>query len=103
VIPCGDMHQSFTEALVKWFFDKFPMFADSFRLISIHCVARGLGSSFLNKCPASRGGSLREHDLLVTHLTCIWRPRYRGDSHRNFSAIFWHQKTKVAAGPWNLN
>ena len=24
VIPCGDMHQSFTDALVKWFFDNFP-------------------------------------------------------------------------------
>jgi len=24
------------------------MFADSFRLVSIHCVARGLGASFLN-------------------------------------------------------
>jgi len=29
VIPCGDMHQSFTGALVKWFFDKFLIFADS--------------------------------------------------------------------------
>ena len=27
VIPCGDMHQSFTDALVKWFFDIFRMFA----------------------------------------------------------------------------
>ena len=24
----------------KWFFDNFPMFADSFRLVSIHCVAQ---------------------------------------------------------------
>jgi len=40
VIPCGDMHQSFSDVLVKWFFDNFPMFADSFRLVSIHCVAR---------------------------------------------------------------
>jgi len=30
VIPWGDMHQSFTDALVKWFFDNFPVFADSF-------------------------------------------------------------------------
>jgi len=27
-----------TDALVKWFFDDFPMFADSFSLLSIHCV-----------------------------------------------------------------
>ena len=32
--PCGDMHQSFTDALVKWFFDNFPMFADSFDVVS---------------------------------------------------------------------
>ena len=30
VIQCGDMHQSFTDALVKWSFDNFPVFADSF-------------------------------------------------------------------------
>ena len=30
MIPCGDMHQSFTDALVKWFFDNFSMFADSY-------------------------------------------------------------------------
>jgi len=65
VIPCGDMHQSFTDTLVKWFFDNFPMFADSFSFLSIHCVARGLRASFLYKCPASRGRSLRQHDLLV--------------------------------------
>jgi len=60
------MHQPFTGALVKWFFDdNFPMFADSFSVLSIHCVARGLGASFLYKCPASRGGSLRQHGLLV--------------------------------------
>ena len=40
VIPCGDMHQSFTDKLVKWFFDNFPMFADSFTLPSIHFVVR---------------------------------------------------------------
>jgi len=49
--------QSFTDALVKWFFDNFPMLvadADSFRAVSIHCVVRGLGASILYKCPASR-------------------------------------------------
>jgi len=45
------------------------MFADSFNVLSIHCVARGLGASFLYKCPASRGGSLRQHGLLVFPLT----------------------------------
>ena len=58
MIPCGDMHQSFTDTLVKSFFDNFPMFADSFCVLSIHCITRGLGASFLFKCPASRGGSL---------------------------------------------
>jgi len=66
MIPHGDMHQFFADALVKWFFDNFPMFADSFDVVSIHCVARGLGASFLyHKCPASRGGFLRQHGLLV--------------------------------------
>jgi len=41
------------------------MFADSFRLVSIHCLARGLGAASLYKCPASRDRSLRQHDLLV--------------------------------------
>ena len=25
MIPGGDMHQSYTDTLVKWFFDNFPM------------------------------------------------------------------------------
>jgi len=41
------------------------MFADSFSGLSIHCVARKLDASFLYKCPASRGGSMRQHGLLV--------------------------------------
>ena len=41
------------------------MFADSVRVVSIHCVARGLGASFLYKCPASSGSSLRQHGFLV--------------------------------------
>jgi len=50
----GDMHHFFTDALVKWFFYNFPMFADSFSVLSIHCVARGLDATFLYKCSASR-------------------------------------------------
>jgi len=34
---------------MQWFFDNFPMFADSFRLVSIHCGARRLGACFLLK------------------------------------------------------
>ena len=45
VITCGDMHQSFTGTLSKWFFDNFCMLADSFSVLSVHCVARGLGES----------------------------------------------------------
>jgi len=41
-IPCGNMHQSFTGTLVKCFFNNFPMFTDSFSILSIHCVAWGL-------------------------------------------------------------
>jgi len=41
VIPCGSMHWC---APVKWFFDNFHMFADSFSVLSIHAVARGLGA-----------------------------------------------------------
>jgi len=66
---CGDMHQSFTGALVKWFFDNFPMCADSVTVLSVHCVAQALGASFLCKCPSSRGDFLRQHGLLV----CISR------------------------------
>jgi len=62
VIPCGDMHQSFTDALVRWFCDNFLMIADRFSVLSIRYVA-----SFLYKCPASRGGSLRlQHGPLVS-------------------------------------
>jgi len=46
VIPCGDMHQPFTDTLLKWFFDNFPIFADNFSVLSIHWVARRLGASF---------------------------------------------------------
>jgi len=63
VISCGDTHQSFTDALSKWFFGNFPMFADIYGVVSIHCVARALGASFLYKCPASRGSSVEEHSL----------------------------------------
>jgi len=46
VISCRDMHQSFTGALVKSFFNNVPMFVDSFSVLSIHLVARELGASF---------------------------------------------------------
>jgi len=38
VTSCGDMHQFFTDTLVSWFIDNFPMFADGFSVLSIHCV-----------------------------------------------------------------
>jgi len=55
----------------KVVFRQLPMFVDSFSVLSIHCVARGLGTSFLYKCLTSRGGSLRQHDLLVAQLTAV--------------------------------
>jgi len=53
MITCGDMHQSFTDTLVKWFVDNFaiPMCADSFSVLPIHRDARGLVASFMHKCP----------------------------------------------------
>jgi len=74
------MHQSFAYALVKWFFDNSPVFADSFSVASIHqrffsirCVARGLGVSFMYSCSASRDNFLRQHGLLVSTLFVGWR------------------------------
>jgi len=64
VIPCGDMHQSFTGTLESSFSTTSHVYG-VFSVLSIHSVARGLGASFLYKCPASRGGSLRKHGLLV--------------------------------------
>jgi len=38
MIPCSNMHQSVTDALVRWFFNNFPMFADGFSVFySVHC------------------------------------------------------------------
>jgi len=70
VTQCGDknMHQSFTDTLEKSFFDNFPMFSDSFNVLSIHCVTSGSGASFLYKCQTLRGSSLRQHGLLVSFL-----------------------------------
>ena len=59
------MCQSFSGTLRKWFLDNFPMFADSFSVVSIHCVAQGLGANFRYKCFALCGGSLRQCGLLV--------------------------------------
>jgi len=55
VIPCGDTHQSFIDALVKWFFDNFLIFSNSFRLVSDHCIARGYHgrTSFIYLYPLS--------------------------------------------------
>jgi len=73
--PCGDVHQSFTDTRKDvvmpylWFiflwihqyrdgvkvFRQLLMFANSFSVLSIHCVARGLGATFLYKCFTSRG------------------------------------------------
>ena len=59
VILCDDMHQSIRHRCsCKVVFQQLPMFADSFRLVSIHRIARALGASFLYKCPASRASFL---------------------------------------------
>jgi len=41
-----------SQLLLSSCFDNFPMFADSFSVLCIYCVARGLGASFLYKFPA---------------------------------------------------
>jgi len=71
VISCGDIHQSFTDTLVTWFLDTFPCLPIVLDLFLITAIARGLAVSFLYKCPASRGSSLRQHGLLVTFLGSI--------------------------------
>jgi len=57
------------------------MFADSFRLVSIHCITWGLGASILYKCPASRGSSLRQHGFLVL----VWKQWIL------FSSVLWQR------------
>ena len=47
VIPCGDMRQSFTDALIKWFLDNFPMFTDSFSVLSIYYIVQGWRGAML--------------------------------------------------------
>jgi len=72
--PCGDMQQSFTDALAKWFFNNFPMFADSFGLVSIQCtLPRELAANILYKCSAPHSSSLRQrqHGLLVAQLMAV--------------------------------
>ena len=51
------------------FFDNFSMFDDSFSVVSIHCVVRGLRASLLYKCHESHRSSLRQHGFLVTFST----------------------------------
>ena len=72
VTPCSNMHQFFTDALVKWFSDNFRMFADSFSVLSIStALSKDYVQAFCTSAPhcavvtASRGGSLRQHGLLV--------------------------------------
>jgi len=63
VILCGDMHQSFTDILVKWVFDNFPMFAISFYSAPqcSHCM----------RC-TSYGNSVRLSDCRsVTRRHCV--------------------------------
>ena len=43
--------------------------ADSFIVLSIHRVARGLRASFLYKCPASCRGSPSQHGFVVKYMT----------------------------------
>jgi len=52
----------------KVFLDNFPMLANS--VASITALPEDyVGASFLYKCPASRGGSLRQHSLVVVKRT----------------------------------
>jgi len=51
VMPCGDTHQSFIDTTVMWFFDNFPVFADSFSVLSIHRFAQGLCASCCTSAP----------------------------------------------------
>jgi len=71
VIPCGDMHQSFTDTLEKWFFDNFPMFPIVLMVFLFTALPVDQVQAFctsLYKCPTSHGGSMRQHGLLVSFL-----------------------------------
>jgi len=52
----------------KVVFRQLPHVSDSYNGLSVHCVTSGPGASFLYKCPTSRGGSMRQHGLLVSFL-----------------------------------
>jgi len=68
-MPSSGMHQSFTDTLTcKLVFRQLPHVCRRFSVLSVDCVARGLGASFLYKCPASRSGALRQHGFLVVKL-----------------------------------
>ena len=67
VIPCGDMHQFFTDTLYSGFSTTsplcLPIFSGFFLFTAL--PERGLCTSFHYKCPASRGDSLWQQGLLV--------------------------------------
>ena len=48
----------------KMVFDNFPMFVDSFCVVSIHCAMRRLGASFLYKCPRGQNLNIFATDTL---------------------------------------
>jgi len=63
------MHQSFTYALVKWLFDNFPMFADSFSVVSNSLRCLRLRCELSRTSVPHRAVVPCDHGLLV--LVCI--------------------------------
>ena len=69
VIPCGYMHQSFTDTLKSGFSTTSPCFPVlMFFLFTALPVDQVRAFCTTYKCPTSRGGSLRQHGLLVSFL-----------------------------------
>jgi len=85
----------------KVVFRQLPMIADSFSVVSIHCVARGLGASLLYKCPASRCRFLWQHGLLVVIFYNVvakwlwwwWTRNIRNEGIRRWTSVQsnWHK------------
>jgi len=71
VIQRGEKHQSFTDTLVKSFFDNFPMFADSLSVLSIHGVARGLGASLTSAL--HRAVLPCDNTAFLLVMSCKWK------------------------------
>jgi len=66
VIPCGHVHQSFTDTLEKWFFDNFPMFPIVLMFFLFIALPVDQVQAFCTIAHRAVHGSLRQYGLLVS-------------------------------------